>query len=105
MKFFDKWFYKKSQQAWENKISHEQSEKYHPLGTMAGSSDYPDRTFHTQANRMNIVMYKANGGMVVETQCSDRQKDECKSTLHIITDDKNLGEELGKIITYESLKL
>ena len=54
---------------------------------------------------MNFTMYKASGGLVIETQHIDRRTENHVTSLHIITEDKNLGEELGKIITYESLKL
>ena len=49
--------------------------------------------------------YKAQGGMVVETNFYDRIKDRTHRTLHIITDDKDLGQEIGKIITMETLKI
>ena len=34
----------------------------------------------------------------------DTRKDRNENELHIITEDKDLGEELGKIITFESLR-
>jgi hypothetical protein len=53
---------------------------------------------------MNFTVYRANGGHVVETRQYDRKRDENNNSLHIITDDKDLGEEIGKIITFERLK-
>jgi hypothetical protein len=49
--------------------------------------------------------YKASGGMVIETNFYDRVKDRSHRTLHIITDDKDLGHEIGRIITMETLKI
>jgi hypothetical protein len=53
---------------------------------------------------IRFQVYKASGGMVVETSTYDRHKDRHYSGLHIITDDKDIGQEIGKIITIESLK-
>jgi len=54
---------------------------------------------------IRFTAYKAAGGMVVETNFYDRIKDRSHRTLHIITDDKDLGQEIGKIITMETLKI
>jgi hypothetical protein len=58
--------------------------------------------FQSQGFRLNI--YGASGGTIVETTKYDRKHDENRNSLHIITDDKDLGEELGKIITMEQLR-
>ena len=55
-------------------------------------------------NGMNFTVYRANGGHVIETRVYDRQKDRNNTGLHIITDDKDLGEEIGRIITFEHLR-
>ena len=56
----------------------------------------------TQGFRLNI--YGASGGTIIETTKYDRKNDENRNSLHIVTDDKNLGEELSKIITMEQLR-
>ena len=53
---------------------------------------------------MNLSIYRAAGGTIVETRCYDRKSDENNYRLHIITDDKDLGAEIGKIITMETLR-
>jgi hypothetical protein len=52
--------------------------------------------------RFNV--YKASGGTIIETSFYDRLKDRHNTSLHVITDDKDIGKELGKIITMETLK-
>jgi hypothetical protein len=52
--------------------------------------------------RFNV--YKATGGTIIETSFYDRHKDRHNSSLHIITDNQDLGKEIGKIITMETLK-
>lgn len=56
------------------------------------------------SNGMNFTVYRASGGHVIETRTYDKHKDRNNMNLHIVTDDKDLGEELGKIITYEHLR-
>ncbi len=59
-------------------------------------------TIQSQGFRLNV--YGASGGTIVETTKYDRKNDEHRHGLHVITDDKDLGEELAKIITMESLR-
>jgi hypothetical protein len=56
----------------------------------------------SQGFRLNV--YSAAGGTIIETTKYDRQKDDHRHSLHVVTDDKELGEELAKIITMESLR-
>lgn len=55
-------------------------------------------------HRMNFVVYRANGGMMVEYNRYDDRKDQHYCELHIIHPDQDLGAALGKIVTFESLK-
>ena len=52
-----------------------------------------------------MQVWKASGGIVIETSAYDERKDRHLQSLHVITEDKDLGTEISKIITYESLKL
>ena len=56
----------------------------------------------SQGFRLNI--YGASGGTIVETTKYDRKQDENRHSLHVVTEDKDLGEELAKIITIEQLR-
>lgn len=53
---------------------------------------------------MRFQLYKAKGGFVIETRSYNRRNDENENHMYVITEDKDLGEELGKIITMESLR-
>ena len=57
---------------------------------------------HSQGFRLNI--YGASGGTIIETTKYDRKSDENRHSLHVVTEDKDLGEELSKIITMEQLR-
>ena len=69
-------------------------------GVIAIDSEGPN--IQSQGFRLNI--YGAAGGTIIETTKYDRQKDDHRHSLHVVTDDKDLGEELAKIITMESLR-
>ena len=66
------------------------------------SVDSEGPNIQSQGFRLNI--YSASGGTIIETTKYDRQKDDHRHSLHVVTDDKELGEELAKIITMESLR-
>ena len=62
-------------------------------------SDEPD------SECIRFKVFRANGGTVVQTDRYDRKSDRQYNNLHVIVEGQDLGQELGKIITYESLKL
>lgn len=93
MKWVNKWLYKKLKKAW----SEEQD-------CPSPSTLSVERSSKIESNGMNFTVYRANGGHIIEYRQYDRHKDRSDNKLHIITDDKDIGEELGKIITFESLR-
>ena len=70
-------------------------------------SDYADDVEegpNIQSQGFRLHVYNASGGTIVETTKYDRKNDENRHSLHVVTDDKELGEELAKIITMEQLR-
>lgn len=53
---------------------------------------------------MRMQIYRASGGYVVETKSYDHHKDRNFCTMHVITDEQDLGDSLGKIVMMEALK-
>jgi hypothetical protein len=53
---------------------------------------------------MKFELFRANGGYIVETRYYDSKSDRNHNKLYIIKDENDIGEELGKIITMESLR-
>lgn len=53
---------------------------------------------------MRMQIYKASGGYVVETRSYDSHKDRNFNSMHVITEDQDLGDALGKIVMMEALK-
>jgi len=66
-------------------------------------SETASQSLDSRGFRMQV--WKASGGIVIETSAYDERKDRHLQSLHVITEDKDLGTEISKIITYESLKL
>jgi hypothetical protein len=57
------------------------------------------------AECIRFKVFKANGGTVVQTDIYDRKADRQYNNLHVIVEGQDIGHEIGKILTYESLKL
>jgi hypothetical protein len=53
---------------------------------------------------MRLQIYKASGGYVVETRSYDSHKDRNFNSMHVITEDQDLGDALAKIVMMEALK-
>jgi hypothetical protein len=102
MKWFDRWFARKCRWAWENRDLAETTLPQEKLSSAQAIGRESDLSGNS---RMHFNVHRANGGLVIETQFYDRRTDRHNQNLHIITSDQNIGEELGKIITLESLKL
>jgi hypothetical protein len=63
-----------------------------------------DETPHIESEGLRLQVYRASGGYVVETRSYDRKNDRNHNTMHVITDDEDLGERIGKIIMMEALR-
>jgi hypothetical protein len=53
---------------------------------------------------IKFKVFNASGGRVIETCYYDSQKDRTKRSLYVITNEKDFGHEIDKIITMEHLK-
>ena len=56
------------------------------------------------SNGLNFTICRADGGYIVQTQYWDSRQGSNINSLHIITDDKDIGEELNKIFVFTNLK-
>ena len=63
-----------------------------------------DEEARLESNGMRFQLYRATGGYVIEVRSYDEHKDRTITGMYVITDDNDLGEELGKIVTMECLK-
>ena len=56
------------------------------------------------ADPISFKVEAVQGGTLVETRWYDHKKDESIRKLHIVTDDQNLAEAIGKIVTMELIR-
>jgi hypothetical protein len=70
---------------------------------LARVSSGPSSDIEDHNRGFNFTVYNATGGKVTQIQNYDPVKDKTSSSLYIITDKENLGEELSLIIMKESL--
>lgn len=100
MKWFKRWVLRKAEgYAIEESIRLPKLRNSNSIGTVATAGS------ELNAHGMNFKIYKASGGTIIETNQYNHRTDRHSSGLYIITDEKDLGKELGKIITMESLKV
>ena len=106
MKLFDKWFAKKCKEAWENENKPQKEEiniglarprRVNPIGSI-------DISGSLNSQGTQFTLYNANGGTVVELRNYDPMHDRLSNSLYVIPSDKDLGEQLGHIVTMEALK-
>jgi hypothetical protein len=74
----------------------------HESNLVYATEDCEGPSIASQGFRLNV--YGASGGTIVETTKYDRKTDDNRHSLHVITDDKDLGDALAKIITMEQLR-
>jgi hypothetical protein len=53
---------------------------------------------------INFKVQAVSGGTIVESRWYDHKKDENRVKLHIITQEENLADSIGKIVTMELLQ-
>ena len=54
---------------------------------------------------LRFTLTRAQGGYIINTRRYDRVKDRNEGSIYILTDDQNLSEEMGKIVSMEMLRL
>ena len=100
MKWLDNWILQRAK-----RIRNRNETKSSIDRLQTGISISEDRpSIGSSRHRMNFVVYRANGGVLVEINRYDERKDQHHCELHIVHPDQDLGEALGKIVTFESLK-
>jgi hypothetical protein len=107
VKWFDKWFFNKCRQAWDdskNSVEYEDTPTYSMSKGRRGLVATAPSTRTLESNGVNFRLYTASGGHVVELNHYDSQTDRQTTGLHIIPSSEDLGQSLAHIITVEALK-
>ena len=101
MNLFNRWFLNKMRYCLANSNNITTERRLHTL--VEPSDIEEDISLRTQGVR--FTLYKANGGIVIETDYYNEKKDARVTSLHVCTDPEKLGETLSQILTLESLKM
>ena len=98
MKWFDNWFAKKCRQAWDNSRNEKRG--------LIDITEVSPNSSHGRINShgMNFTIHRADGGYIIEQRTFQKKTEHYDNHLHIVTDDKDLGQELAKIITFTNLR-
>lgn len=108
MKWFDRWFVKKSKWAWENKhLAHDNGSKNMLANTVSARlPDMPAKSAGAgiSASGMQFTVYRANGGIVLEFSDYDLTTDRRNTELYVIPEGENWGDEIAKCITMQALR-
>jgi hypothetical protein len=94
---------KKMKLTWKQRFRnwlHDDGDEVEKLSSMSISAEPAS----LDSNGMRLQIYKASGGFVVETRRYDERTDRHQNTMHVITEDEDLGEKLGKIVMMEALR-
>jgi hypothetical protein len=103
MKWLDNWILRRAKRIRSREeIMYQVDSLSHSITSGVKSSD--SANIGTSRHRMSFVVYRANGGMMVEYNRYDERKDQHQCELHIVHPDQDLGDALAKIVTFESLK-
>lgn len=96
---------------WGWDFSHELNESSIKLSRTRGRNRIEEAvlcdSFDEGINLPDPIMFKVqavSGGTLVETRWYDHKKDENRVKLHIVTQEENLAESIGKIVTMELLQ-
>jgi hypothetical protein len=106
MKWFDKWVYKQTKKAWENKDRYEEAEyasnKVNRMGTLGVAQIERGRA--EGESRISFELSTAVGGKILNVRHYDDRKDRHDQQTYVIPNGEDVGERVAKIINLELFK-
>jgi hypothetical protein len=106
MKWFDKFLYRKLRDMWDNKHKYNhylEDDGKVPRGSLNMQLAVAEESTGWE-DGLRINVKKVIGGFVVSFRNYDRKTDRSMERHYIITDEQDFNDELGKMITLESMK-
>jgi hypothetical protein len=99
MKWFNNWFRRKCKEAW---MTRDETENSYPknIGSVTASS----HRIGLDSHGLNLSIYGADGGTVMEFRHYDHAKDRSDYSLHVISQNENFEERVAHAITMEMLR-
>lgn len=94
--FFTRWFDRKCKEAWERNAQNNGA-----IG-INKAARLQEAEFNVEG--LNIRLYGATGGHIVEFRKYDRHKDRTDNRLYIINSEQNFSEQFAKVVTLEMFR-
>lgn len=100
--WFQRWFLKHSQQAWEYSKNHIDGSQYD--GGRRGPVGPSIRAQINTRNSIDMSLIKADGGWIVQFQSYDDHHDRTNVYHYVIPDSEEFGQKLAEIVTLQCLR-
>jgi hypothetical protein len=98
LNFVDRWFNKKTKEAWDRVVSDSRRGPVGPVGYTGGNN------FNISAEGLNVTIYGATGGQIVEFRKYDIKRDRNDSKVYVIPTEQNFIESFSKIVSMEMMR-
>jgi hypothetical protein len=108
MKWFDKWMYKQTKKAWENKNRFEMEEEAVLVGAkqraIGMGTAMVERSRAEGEGRITFELSSAIGGRILNVRHYDERKDRHETQTYVIPSGEDVGERVAKIVNLELIK-
>ena len=109
MKWFDRWFYHKCKEAWENKDRFESEGMYNEPKksrglNMVGAQAMIERSSAEGQDRISFELTSAVGGRILNVRRYQDKLDRHENQTYVIPSGEDVGARVAKIINLELLK-
>lgn len=98
LSWFQRWFYKHSQQAWQHSNQDRDTKIYTASCRVA-----PTRELNTR-NSVDLSLIRADGGWIVQFQTYDDNLERHNVYHHVIPDSEDFGPRLAEIVTLQCMR-
>lgn len=108
MKWFDRWMYKQTKKAWENKNRFEMEEESRMIGAkqraISIGTPMVERSRPEGEDRISFELSTAVGGRILNVRRYDDRKDRHEHQTYVIPSGEDIGERVAKIVNLEMYK-
>jgi len=101
LNFIDRWFTKKAKEAWDRVMS---DSRRGPIGSSGPKGPPSMNSFNISAEGLNVTIYGATGGQIVEFRKYDNKRDRNESKVYVIPTEQNFVESFSKIVSMEMMR-
>jgi len=101
MNFIDRWFTKKAKEAWDKVVV---DSRRGPMGPSGPKGPPSMNDFNISADGLNVTIYGATGGQIVEFRKYNNKIDRNESKVYVIPTEHNFIESFSKIVSMEMMR-